>query len=246
MQAGNVPSASLGPGSEFFCVREYVPGDEMRRINWKVSARRDRLVVNEHRTERSGDVVILLDARTGVPEPGARQGLVDLQVEAAASLASYFLKRRDRVGLLVLGDTMDVVPLGFGKRHFAKMMERLIVVGPSGLRSTGFVRMAMGRYFPTSSLLVAITPLEDSRIMASLQEMGGRGHDVFVLSPDPFPLEAQGTADGPAKDLAERMHRMRRADSLAELGRHCRAVDWDPRVPLSKYLTEDRASAVRR
>src|SRR5438132_2502234 len=60
---GQVPSRQIGAGTDFWGVREYVAGDEVRRINWKASARLDRLFTNEYEGERSGDVVIVVDAR---------------------------------------------------------------------------------------------------------------------------------------------------------------------------------------
>ena len=245
VQSGNISSTSIGQGTEFYCLREYMPGDELRRINWKATARRDRIAVNDYQSERSGDVVILVDGRSGISDEVVRQKMVDLEVDAAASLSTYFLKERDRVGMLVLGDTMEVVPLGYGKRHFYRIMDRLLAAKPGNLRQANFLGAVMERYFPTSSLIIAITPMEDRKMISSLVGMGGKGHDVFVLSLDTFPLEGAGGGDVEAREVAELMHRLRRKDLLAELGRYCRAVDWDPRVPLFKYLMEGRASGVR-
>jgi len=246
MQTGNINASAIGQGMEFYCLRDYVLGDELRKVNWKVTARRDRLAVNDYESERSGDVVILVDARSDIPDAGLRQKMVDLEVDAAASLSTYFLKQRDRVGILVLGDTMEVVPLGYGKRHFYRVMDRLLAAKPGNLRQANFLGAVLERYFPTSSLIIAITPLEDRKIVSSLVGLGGKGHDVFVLSLDTFPLEEVEVGDKAAQDVAELMHRLRRKDVMAELGRYCRAVDWDPRVPLFKYLMEGRASSVHR
>jgi len=60
---GQVASRQIGAGTDFWGVREYTAGDEVRRINWKASARLDRLFTNEYEGERSGDVVIVVDAR---------------------------------------------------------------------------------------------------------------------------------------------------------------------------------------
>jgi uncharacterized protein (DUF58 family) len=244
VQAGNINSSSIGSGMEFFCLRDYAWGDELGKINWKATARRNQMIVNDYESERSGDVVIVLDARTSMSNVTLRQKMADLEVDAAASLMSYFLRRRDRVGILILGDAMDVVPLGYGKRHFYRAMDRLLSVRPGNLRQANFLGAVMERYFPTSSLVIAITPLEDKRFVSSLVNLGSKGHDVFVLSLDTFLLER--TEDRAVQEVAELMHRLRRQDILAGLGRYCRKVDWDPRVPLFKYLMEGRASGVRR
>ena len=102
MQAGNVRSKLLGPGAEFFALRDYRPGDTLRHVNWKASARRNTLVTNEYETERSGDVTIIVDART----IGGDEDL-EATVEAATSLSAYFLKQRDRVGMIILGHAVE-------------------------------------------------------------------------------------------------------------------------------------------
>lgn len=241
---GSVPSAALGPGTDFFCLRDYADTDPMRYINWKSSAKRGKLLVNDFQVERSGDVVLLVDARTALEGAEIRSRLLDLQVDAATSLASHFLKQRDRVGLLMLGEVFDVVPLSTGKRQFYRIFDQLLSARPAELRSTTGVGQAIGRFFPTSPMVVAITSLEDDKIMTSLEELGKKGYDVVVLSPDWFALEKGPLNEGEA--LAQRMHRIRRIDMLAELARYCRVIDWDPSTPLSKHLMGGRAWFARR
>ncbi|MDD1746745.1 MAG: DUF58 domain-containing protein [Methanomassiliicoccales archaeon] len=241
---GSVPSAALGPGTDFFCLRDYTDTDPMRYINWKSSAKRGKLLVNDFQVERSGDVVLLLDARTALDGPEVRSRLLDIQVDAATSLASHFLKQRDRVGLLMLGEVFGVIPLSTGKRQFYRIFDELLSARPAELRSTTGVGQAIGRFFPTSPMVVAITSLEDEKIMTSLEGLGQRGYDVVVLSPDWFALEGEPTSEGDA--LAQRMHRIRRIDMLAELTRYCRVIDWDPSTPLSKHLMGGRAWFARR
>jgi len=60
---GNIMSRRIGIGTEFYSIREYVSGDELKRINWKASARSKDLLVNEYEGENSGDAVIVLDAK---------------------------------------------------------------------------------------------------------------------------------------------------------------------------------------
>src|SRR6201995_4208313 len=87
-----------GEGLEFAGIREYVPGDRQRRINWPASLRRGRLQVNTFAGERSQDVVLLLDASFDVGPPGT--SAVDLALRAATATARVCLKARDRVGFV--------------------------------------------------------------------------------------------------------------------------------------------------
>ena len=81
---------------EFAGVREYVPGDRQRRINWPASLRRGRLQVKTFAAERSQDVILLLDATTDIGEPGL--SAIDLALRGATATARACLAARDRVG----------------------------------------------------------------------------------------------------------------------------------------------------
>src|SRR5438093_8859505 len=93
---GQIPSRRIGLGSEFWGLREYVPGDETRRINWKASARFDRLIANEVEGERSGDAVIVLHARHEALVGPLPRSTTEEGVRAALALASEFLAGRNR------------------------------------------------------------------------------------------------------------------------------------------------------
>jgi uncharacterized protein (DUF58 family) len=88
-------------GVEFADIRPLLPGDPIRHVNWRLSARRGELHVNRHHPERNTDVVLFLDtfAETG----DERGSTLDLVVRAAASLAGQYLGSKDRVGLVGFG-----------------------------------------------------------------------------------------------------------------------------------------------
>ena len=96
---GEHPAHVAGDGIEFAGVREYVPGDRQRRINWPASLRRGRLQVNTFAAERSQDVILLLDATTDIGEPGS--SAIDLALRGATATARACLAARDRVGFVV-------------------------------------------------------------------------------------------------------------------------------------------------
>lgn len=238
MQAGNVRSKLLGPGAEFFALRDYRPGDTLRHVNWKASARRDTLVTNEYETERSGDVTIIVDART----IGGDEDL-EATVEAATSLSAYFLKQRDRVGMIILGHAVDVIKANYGKRQLQKIVDHLTDARPGAVRSAVSIRLALYRYFRGDSMVVLITALNDSRMVQTAEELVGRGHHLVVISPRPVPA---GMPEDRANELVQRMGAIRRADALHELGRFCRVVDWETGKPLMNYFREVRTCQTER
>jgi uncharacterized protein (DUF58 family) len=238
MHAGNIRSKLLGPGIEFFALRDYRPGDTLRHVNWKASARLDTLVTNEYETERSGDVTIIVDART----IGGEDGL-EATVEAAASLSSYFLKQRDRVGMVILGHVVDVIKSDYGKRQLQKIVDHLTEARPGAVRSAVSIRLAMNRYFRGDSMLVLITALNDRGMVETAKELVGKGHHLIVISPRPV---WEGPKEDRAAELVYRMGAMRRADALYELGHFCKVVDWETGKPLTSYFREVRACQTER
>src|SRR5260370_10723852 len=97
-------------------MREYVPGDDPKRINWKASARYNELIVNETEAERVTDVMIVLD--TDVTFLGTTESeLFEREVRAAASLTRLLLRQGNRVGLVLQGGERGSRPAGFGKTH---------------------------------------------------------------------------------------------------------------------------------
>ena len=169
MPATSAPSC-WDRGSEFFALRDYRPGDTLRHVNWKASARRDTLVTNEYETERSGDVTIIVDART----IGGDEDL-EATVEAATSLSSYFLKQRDRVGMVILGHVVDVIKANYGKRQMQKIVDHLTDARPGAVRSAVSIRLALNRYFRGDSMVVLITALNDRRMVRDRGGVRGTG-----------------------------------------------------------------------
>ena len=104
--AGNHVARTAGDGIEFADLREFVPGDRVRTINWRASARRGELWVNQMHPERNADVVLFLDTFTEAAHYGAG-GTLDYGVRAAAALAAQYLEHRDRVGLVSFGGILN-------------------------------------------------------------------------------------------------------------------------------------------
>ena len=91
----------IGRGVEYADIRTYVPGDQLRTVNWPVSARRGRLHVTQRLTDRSADVVVLID---GYPQPaGPATDATERIVRGAAQVVQTALRNGDRAGIVALG-----------------------------------------------------------------------------------------------------------------------------------------------
>jgi uncharacterized protein (DUF58 family) len=181
-----------GDGIEYADIRDFVPGDRVRSVNWRASARRQALVVNERHPERNTDVVLLLDSFVDVRSDG-RSTLED-GVRAATAIATRYLARRDRVGLVGLGGILRWLQPGMGASQWYRLIETMLETGVEPTYTWGDVNLIPARVLPPKALVVALTPLLDPRFVAALEDLRARRFDVAVVEVDPVPLVEAGTS----------------------------------------------------
>ncbi|HEY0809890.1 MAG TPA: DUF58 domain-containing protein, partial [Longimicrobiales bacterium] len=133
--SGEYQSVFRGQGMEFAEVREYQPGDDVRNIDWNVTARVGHPYVKKHVEERELSVLLLVDL-SGSEQFGTRERFkAERAAELAAVLALSAVRNNDRVGLLIFTDKIEhVVPPKKGKRHVLRIIRDVLAFRPS---STG-------------------------------------------------------------------------------------------------------------
>jgi len=233
---GQVPSRSIGLGNEFFGIRDYVAGDETRRINWKASARFDRLYSNEYEGERTSDVVIVLDARSEAEVGLAPASTTEAGVRAALGLAAAMLAEGNRVGLVVLRSLLDWVYLGFGKKQLHRILNTLIRVRPGGAWGLEHVVSVLSRFYPTNVHVLIVSPLVDPGAVGAIASLVSRGRHVAVVSPSPVEIEWRMQGRSAALRDAYRLLNMERSNTISALRRYAFVLDWDPAIPLASAL----------
>lgn len=125
-ELGLRPSRQFGEGSEFERLREYLPDDDFRRIDWKATARRHRPITVEYETERSQTVIALLDAGRMMQSPVAQIAKLDYAVNAVLFLAYVASGKGDKVGLMTFADdVLHYVSPHQGRGQFYRMLELL-------------------------------------------------------------------------------------------------------------------------
>lgn len=131
--AGEYQSVFKGRGMEFEEVRPYYPGDDVRRIDWNVTARMASPFVRRYQEERELTVMLLADA-SGSSEFGTTGGFKrELAAELAAVLSFAATTNNDRIGLMVFTDQVEfVIPPRKGRRHVLRMVRDLLVFQPEG------------------------------------------------------------------------------------------------------------------
>ncbi len=235
---GIIPARTLGPGTEFYSMRGYVPGDDPKRINWKATARYRRLITNEMEAERVTDVMIVLDTDVTFYE-AAEAELFERGVRAAASLASLLLRQGNRVGMILQGEERGIAAPAFGKRHERNILYLLAAARPGrAVIPTDYVVGLLARLLlPARAQIVIISSLMDNTIVAGIRGLVTAGYSVLVLSPsprDPIRFESE------SEELAYRVLMLERANTLFSLEKICTVSQWPVGIPLSIVLSKVR------
>ena len=233
--AGSRVARELAEGIEFAEVRPFRPGDRVRRVNWRVTARRGTPYVSDRHPERNADVILFLDTFTDVGE--ARAGTLALAVRAAAALTSAYLARKDRVGVIGFGGVLQGLGPRLGNAQLYRILDSLIgseVVLSYAQKRVSFVPR---RLLPAKALVIAITPLIDERSISALLDLRARGFDLAVLDVSPVPMVASG--DGPAAALAYRLWLLKRDALRARFEQLGVSVsEWRPDQPLELSVAD--------
>ena len=202
--SGSQVSRAKGEGIEFADIRPFAAGDRVRRVNWRASARRERMYVNESHPERASDVILFLDSFAEAR--GSGEGTIDQAVRAASSLADAYLERRNRVGLVSFGGILRWLPPAMGMRQQYRIVDALIETELARSYFSTTVEVIPRRVLPPQALVIALTPLLDQRTINALLDLRARGFDLAVVdvSPIPYVADEHDTGD----DLAWRLWTM--------------------------------------
>jgi uncharacterized protein (DUF58 family) len=235
---GNEVARQKGDGLEFADLREFVAGDRLRAINWRASARRGALVVNERHPERNADVILFLDTFADARR-GSRSTL-DLAVRATATLATRYLERRDRVGLVSFGGVLRWLTPGMGATQRYRIVDALLESEVVFNYAWKDVSIIPARVLPPAALVLGVTPLLDDRVVEVLADLRARRYDVAVVEVAPTDF----AEPGPTEDdrLAYRLWVLRREEIRARYERLGIAVaTWEDEAPLDGVLEGVRA-----
>ncbi|MGA8604282.1 MAG: DUF58 domain-containing protein [Thermoplasmata archaeon] len=245
---GETHSRRVGESGEFHGIRLARPDDPPRQINWRATARAGRPLANEYDLDKTGDLLVLLDAR---PTPLGRvidERLFSIVRAAALGLSDSFLTVKARVGLGVFGEFLDVVPLATGRTHRIRIeaaltQAHLATVAAPAERCA----VAARRSFPPGLTTVVFSNLADDESNDLSPYLRRRGFPVVVLSPSPLPIAA-GMSRLSRKDeeLAARIARLVRRNRVARAWQEAPTIDWDDYWSLGQFVDFVRRPRIRR
>jgi uncharacterized protein (DUF58 family) len=181
--AGQYHSAFKGRGMEFQEVRHYQIGDDVRTIDWNVSARYGEPFVKVFREERELTVLLVVDL-SGSQEFGThRQFKRDLVAELGATLAFSAIKNNDRIGLVCFTDRVEkFVPPRKGTGHVLRVIRELLAFRPTG-RGTDIAAAMdhVNRMMRRRCVVFVISDFQDAGYERSLR-IARRRHDVILIN----------------------------------------------------------------
>ncbi len=185
--AGSWHSAFKGRGVEFEEVRPYQVGDDVRSIDWNVTARSDQPFVKLFREERELSVRLLVDLSRSQDFGTNSQTKRELVAELGATLAMSAIKNNDKVGLTLFTDEVEKsIPPRKGSRHVLRLIRELLFCEPVGTGTN--LRRAIEHLNRTSkrrSVVFLVSDFEDSGF-ESLLKIARRKHDIIpVVVSDP-------------------------------------------------------------
>ena len=235
--AGSQTPRVRGDGIEFADLRPFVPGDRIRRINWRATARRGEPWVNETHPERNTDVVIFLD--TFAEARDGASGTLDLAVEAAGSLAAHYIEEKDRVGLVAFGGVLNWLTVSTGIVQLYRVLDSLLDAEIFLSYAWKDIDVLPVRTLPPRALVLALTPLLDDRSVRALIDLRARGFDLAVVEISPVPFAEPGKDE--LDRLAYRLWLLRREALRASYLRvGVPVVEWREGEPLQAALEEVR------
>lgn len=175
-------SPQLGMSVDFAEHRAYMPGDDVRRIDWRVYARTDRLYVKQFEADTNANLHLLLDISRSMNFGSGAVSKLEYAKYLAASLAYLSLRQRDRIGLITFdNDIVDVIPTSI--RHFERVLHALDRLIPGGVSDYQLPLEKIAEQLRRRSLVVLISDLYDTpdRLLKAINQLHYRGNDLIVF-----------------------------------------------------------------
>ncbi len=182
MFAGQYESAFRGQGVEFAEVREYCHGDDIRTIDWRVSARAGRLHVKKYIEERELTVMVVVDASGSVDFGTGTQSKAETMAETAATLAFSAIRNNDKVGAVMFTDTAELyLAPKKGRRQVLRVIRDILYFQPRAARTDiAGVLDFTARILNRQAIIFVISDFQDSDYLRSLTTVARR-HDVVAI-----------------------------------------------------------------
>jgi uncharacterized protein (DUF58 family) len=180
--AGDYHSVFKGRGMNFEDVREYQPGDEIRAIDWNVTARLGTAFVKKFTEERELTVILVVDVSASGNFGSVSQSKRELAAEVACVLAFSAIRNNDKVGLLLFSDRVELfIPPKKGRSHTLRIIREILFFEPAGRGTApGLALDYLNNVVTRRAVVFFISDFQTSDFTRQLS-VSGRRHDFIAL-----------------------------------------------------------------
>ncbi|MDH4128803.1 MAG: DUF58 domain-containing protein [Spirochaetota bacterium] len=181
--AGAYHSVFKGKGIEFFDVKEYNIGDDIKNIDWNVTARSETCYIKNYIEERELDIIIAVDI-SGSQQFGSQiQFKQDLSVEIAALLAFSALKNQDKVGLFLFSDIIEkIIPPKKGRNHIMRLVRDLIYHQATNLKTDlNLALSTLQKTLKKRTIIFFISDFIDDKDFTKSLKILANKHDLVTI-----------------------------------------------------------------
>ncbi len=180
--AGDYHSVFKGRGMNFEEVREYQPGDEIRAIDWNVTARLGTAFVKKFTEERELTVVLVVDVSASGNFGSAAQSKRELAAEVASLLAFSAIRNNDRVGLLLFTDRVELfIPPKKGRSHTLRIIREILFFEPAGRGTAPALALDyLNKVVTRRAVVFFVSDFQASDFSRELS-VSGRRHDFIAV-----------------------------------------------------------------
>jgi uncharacterized protein (DUF58 family) len=234
-ETGSVPSLIYkGRDFDFQGVRDYQAGDEVRAINWRVTAKFNKLATNEFAFDQAARIFVIFDHTT------SSKRLLEESVTAALSISEYLISNRNKIGFLALGNFVEEISASIGKRQLLRINEYLIDTKEAYPINDEVFDLRISRLshlLPPFSQIFLISPLYNSYIVKFLIESVKRGHEVISVMPTLETIKEEDPSDTKAGEIANALLALDRAYTIRRISNlGIDQIYWYPNGPKFETL----------
>jgi uncharacterized protein (DUF58 family) len=234
---GSIPIRQGGGGTDFWGIREYQPGDPLKRLYWRLSARNPlRRYTKEFIQERTAEVILVLDGRQRMDFSAGGESLFEKEVATVAALAGMLIRQGQRVGLFVMGTRpLNVFP-DYGRIQLRRILNCLAGADPQSEKAQDSLRFLPTLRYARSAFMVVVSPFDEDDIGA-FQRLRALGYQAVLISPDTLHFARSIIAGDRLSSLARGACRLERKiglNRIASLG--FPVIDWRTERELQPLL----------
>lgn len=201
-QPGRMELRRSGPSPEFFGVREYQPGDDLRWVHWPATARRGKLIIREFEATIQGSNVLCVDLWSGQQFGSGPDSSLEWQLRIAASLAYHQLSANRTLSLIGTSTPLTSLPASRGHHHIHKIMEALATTEANGRFPLHEVLPAQSQITGNGGLTVITADVHGIAKLVRLLKKRNSELTVILLDPQSFESPSGPRTDDPDFDQA--------------------------------------------